>query len=86
MTDILNVLTHIGNYAGPGMMIAIIGLVITVLAIIKLSRLRKKERSVSRAEFNRSFVNDTGFGISDVEEGAMRREAARELGIGSGRH
>ena len=85
MTNILNVLTHIGNYAGIGMIIAVIGLAITIFAIIKLSRMKKKNRHVSRAEFNQNFVRDTGYSISDVEEGAMRRAAAQQLGIGNER-
>lgn len=85
MTNILNFLTHIGNYAGIGMIIAAIGLAVTIFAIVKLSRLKKKNRHVARAEFNRKFVRDTGLRISDVEEGAMRRAAAQQLGIGNDR-
>lgn len=85
MTTILNVLSHIGNYAGIGMALAVAGIIITVIAIVKLSRLGRADRDLSRAEFNRKFAGDTGFSISDLDEGAMRKAAARNLGIGSGR-
>lgn len=82
MTYILNFVTHIGSYAGIGMIMALLGIALTVFAIIRLSGLKKKGREVSRAEFNRQFVNDTGYSVSDAEEGAIRKAAARGVGIG----
>ena len=82
MTYILDFVTHIGNYAGVGMVMAVLGIALTVFAIIRLSGLRKKGREVARAEFNRQFVRDTGYSLSEAEEGAARKAAARGLGIG----
>ena len=82
MTGVLNFLSHIGNYAGAGMVIFFVGLILIIAAIVRLSMLRKAERSRAVAEFNQQFVKDTGSRISDVEAGAKRREIARSLGIG----
>ncbi len=82
MTYILDFVTHIGNYAGVGMIMALLGIALIVFSIIRLSGLRRKEREVARAEFNRQFVKDTGYHVSEAEEGAARRAAARGLGIG----
>lgn len=81
MTGILNFLSHIGTYAGAGMIMFFIGLILIIVAIFRLSRLRKAERSRAVAEFNQQFVKDTGSRISDVEAGAKRAEIARSLGI-----
>lgn len=82
MTGLLNGITHIFNYAGIGMLMFAVGLTLIVFSIIKLSRQRRLSRDIARAEFNRKFVSDTGFGISDVESGAARKAAADSLGIG----
>jgi hypothetical protein len=81
MTGILNTITHIGNYAGIGMLMLILGMILAIFAIIKISNLRRVSRDIERAEFNSRFVRDTGSRISDVEAGAKRKEAARNLGI-----
>lgn len=60
----------------------IVGLALIVFAAIRLSKQRKLDRNIARAEFNRKFVSDTGRRISDVEAGAARRSAAENLGIG----
>ena len=81
MTHFLNVITHIGNYAGVGMVMTVAGTAMVIIAIARLSRQRKLDRRRTAAEFNRQFVRDTGSRISDIEGGAKRREIARELGI-----
>lgn len=81
MTHFLDVITHIGSYAGAGMAMTVIGIVLILISITKISRQRKLDRRQTAAEFNRQFVRDTGSRISDVEEGAQRREIARSLGI-----
>ena len=81
MTGILNFLSHIGGYAGAGMIMFFIGLILIVVAVVRLGGLRKAERSRAVAEFNQRFVKDTGSRISDVEAGAKRAEIARSLGI-----
>lgn len=81
MTRILNIITHVGDYAGVGMVITILGIVIIMIAVMKISKLRKADRKLTIAEFNQQFVRDTGSRISDIEQGAKRREIARSLGI-----
>lgn len=81
MTGILNTITHIGNYAGIGMLMLIAGIALSIFAIIKISNNNRRSRDVERAEFNRKFVSDTGLRIADVDAGAKRKEAARNLGI-----
>ena len=81
MTGILNFITHIGSYAGAGMVMFFIGLILIIVAIVRLSGLRKADRSRAVTEFNQQFVKDTGSRISDVEAGAKRAEIARDLGI-----
>ena len=83
MTGILNTITHIGNYAGIGMLMLITGIALSIFAIIKISNNNRRSRDVERAEFNRKFVSDTGLRITDVDAGAKRKEAARNLGIGN---
>lgn len=83
MTGILNTITHIGNYAGIGMLMLITGIALSIFAIIKISNNNRRSRDVERAEFNRKFVSDTGLRIADVDAGAKRKEAARNLGIGN---
>ena len=85
MTRILNFIAHIGGYAGAGMVILIIGIILIIIAIIRLSGLRKAERSRSVAEFNQRFAADTGTRISDVEAGRIRQEMADRLRIGERR-
>lgn len=81
MTHFLNMITHIGNYAGVGMAMTVIGILLVIIAITKMSKQRKIDRRRTAAEFNQQFVRDTGSRISDIEGGARRREIARELGI-----
>lgn len=81
MTGILNFFEHIGNYAGVGMVMLLIGLCMIIIAIISLAGLRRAERSRTVAEFNRQFVSDTRFRISDVDAGAARKEIAGRLDI-----
>lgn len=81
MTRFLNVISHIGNYAGIGMLMVAIGIVLIIISIVKISKLRKADRRRTVAEFNQQFVRDTGSRISDIEAGARRREVAKELGI-----
>ena len=85
MTEVLNFFSHIGNYAGAGMIMLVIGIILIIAASVRLSRLRKADRRRAAAEFNQQFVADTGASVSDVEAGARRREIARELGIGERR-
>ena len=82
MTKVLNFFTHIGSYFGPGAVMLIIGIVLIVIAIIKLSNMRKAERSRTVAEFNQQFVMDTGSKISDIEAAEKRKSIAGNLGIG----
>ncbi len=82
MTKVLNFFTHIGSYFGPGAIMLIIGIVLIVIAIIKLSNMRKAERSRTVAEFNQQFVMDTGSKISDIEAAEKRKSIAGNLGIG----
>ena len=82
MTAILNFITHIHTYAGIGMIMLIAGIALIVFATIKLSKLRRLDRNIARAEFNRKFVSDTGLRMSDVEAGATRKAVAETLGIG----
>lgn len=84
MTAILNFISHIGDYAGPGMILFFIGIGLIIFASVRLSRLSAAERSRSVAEFNQQFVSDTRYGISDVESGARRAETAERLGIKRG--
>ena len=81
MTHFLNVITHIGNYAGVGMVMTATGIILIVAAVAMISRQRKIDRRRTAAEFNQQFVRDTGARISDIEAGAKRHEIARELGI-----
>ncbi len=85
MTGILDFFSHIGSYAGIGMIMLLAGIVLIVVAAFRLSSLRKAERRRTVAEFNQQFVNDTRSAISDVEAGADRRAVARNLGIGQDR-
>jgi hypothetical protein len=81
MIRILNFLSSIGSYFGPGAVILIIGIAIIIIASVKLSRLNKAERRRTVAEFNQQFVMDTGSRISDVEAASRRKAIAGELGI-----
>lgn len=81
MTVILNFFAHIGSYAGVGMVMLVLGTALIALAVMKLSGLKKAERSMTVAEFNRQFIQDTGTEISDAEAGAKRKDIARDLGI-----
>ncbi len=85
MTHILDFVSNISHYAGPGMIMFVIGVALVVFAITRLTKQRAADRSVTVAEFNRQFLNDTGFSISDVEAGEARKQAASKLGIGTDR-
>lgn len=85
MTGILNFITHIGGYAGAGMVMLVIGIILIIFAVIRLGGLRKAERSRSVAEFNQRFAADTGVRISDIEAGRIRQEMADMLRIGERR-
>lgn len=81
MIRLLNVITHIGNYAGVGMVMAAVGIILIIVAVIELSKQRKADRRRTTAEFNQQFVRDTGSRISGIEAGARRREIAQKIGI-----
>ena len=81
MTGILNFVSHIGNYAGVGMIMFFLGIACIAFAIIKLGKVRRVDREMTVAEFNRQFVNDTYSRISDVEAGSVRKDIARRLNL-----
>ena len=81
MTSVLNFFASIGNYAGMGMAIFVLGIVSVIFAVVMLGRIRKAERRRTVAEFNQQFTQEVRSRISDVEAGEKRREIARDLGI-----
>ena len=81
MTGVLNFISHIGNYAGVGMIMVMAGFAVIIISVVKLSGIRRADRNRTVAEFNRKFVNDTHMRIADVEAGAARKDIARKLNI-----
>ena len=81
MRYILNTITHIASYAGIGMILFFVCIILIIAAVIMMGRQRSINRRVVTANFNRQFVNDTGYRISDVEAGEKRRAIAHNLGI-----
>ena len=81
MIQILNFFSHIGSYLGSGAVMLVIGIALIVIAVVKLSKMRKAERSRAVAEFNQQFALDTGSRISEIEAASMRKEIAEALFI-----
>ncbi len=82
MTGLLNAIGNIGSYAGPGMILTLVGIVLIAVSIFRLVRHNARDRQASLAEFNQQFVNDTGLRVSDIESGAKRTRIAGSLKIG----
>ena len=79
MNTILNTIGGIKGYMGPGMVLAIIGIVIIIAAIrtlLRISTLKKENTAIS---FDQQFIQNTGTGLSDIDAGAMRKKIAEEF-------
>ena len=86
MTGFMSIIENIGHYAGVGMVLAVAGLIMIIVAIVGLARRSAADRRTSVAEFNQQFVRDTQARISDIQAGARRSQIAGDLGIGQKNH